>query len=375
MMLSVNRTTWPGFAPAANSSLRHQVSFKWTDIDSFLKKAAPSSCAFIRQMSLPMLVSDDKSRTVVAADVSGTKLRGTAGMVMINDNTGYLCFCESDQEMAGYDVIVAVNGNDENCLEICSRTLAKVENFEGDFRTLHVKRDERSLEAHMFEALTSKAFGVYDFELSRNVTYDIPDDSGRIPLFRDQLGFIVTDSHQFIALELHINSLVKLFSQGVQAQKRESNWDIRILDFNDESVVSALRTFDQEVVGEDRLHQIDAACHKFALQCVVSLQQEGDAKTVSGYVLFAGNKIMCLYAKSQSIMEAMLNTTISQLDEKTRTITLFSTYNDGMHAWLQNAIPHQFSEGTIYRRLHTRCIPKKIRWDYVYAASIGWQIA
>ncbi|CDW55553.1 hypothetical protein TTRE_0000382601 [Trichuris trichiura] len=346
-MLDNCRTAWPGFQPAANGFLRHQVSFKWTDIDSFLKKAAPSSCAFIKQMSVPMLVSDDKSRTVVAADVTGSKLYGTAGMVLINDQAGYLCFCESDRQMSGYDVIVAVNDNDENCLEICSRTLAKVAHFQGDFRTLHLKQDERCLEAHMFEALISKAFGIFDFDLSRNVTYDIPDDSGRIPLFRDQLGFILTDSRQFI-----------LFSQRFKVQKQESDWDIRILDFNDESAVSELGTFDQEVVGEDRLRQLHAG-----------------SKSVNGYVLFTRDKIMCLYAKSQSIMEAMLSTTISQLDDKTRTITLFSIYNDGMHAWLQNTIPHQFSEGTVYRRLHTRCIPKQIRWDYVYAASIGWQIA
>uniref|UniRef100_A0A5S6R0A5 DUF7596 domain-containing protein n=1 Tax=Trichuris muris TaxID=70415 RepID=A0A5S6R0A5_TRIMR len=373
-MLSVKRTTMPGLLPAQHSDPRHQITFKWPQVDSFVKRTISPTSPFIKQMSITVLAHDEKSRTVVATDSIGSKLYGAAAMTVINDSNGYLCFCECDQEMTDCNVVITVDNNDENCLQIRSKAIAKVTHFQGDFMKLHFKKEERCLEAHMFDVLIRKAFGLFDFDHLRNVTYDIPGDSRRIPLFRDQLGFILTDSRQFILLDINIKALDELFSQSYQFRNGESNQHIRVFDLND-PVATALGEFDQEVVGENRFDQLNAVYGKFDSQCIIALQQEGDAQLVNGYALFTNNKIMCLYAKSQSIMTTLLSGVVSRMDKEIKSVTLFSTFNGGIHAWLRDVVSLEFSEGTVYRRLHTRCIPSKIRWDYVYAANIGWQIA
>uniref|UniRef100_A0A5S6Q689 DUF7596 domain-containing protein n=1 Tax=Trichuris muris TaxID=70415 RepID=A0A5S6Q689_TRIMR len=243
-----DRTTMPGLLPAQHSDPRHQITFKWPQVDSFVKRTISPTSPFIKQMSVTVLAHDEKSRTVVATDSIGSKLYGAAAMTVINDSNGYLCFCECDQEMTDCNVVITVDNNDENCLQIRSKAIAK----------------ERCLEAHMFDVLIRKAFGLFDFDHLRNVTYDIPGDSRRIPLFRDQLGFILTDSRQFILLDINIKALDELFSQSYQFRNGESNQHIRVFDLND-PVATALGEFDQEVVGENRFDQLNAVYGKLIL--------------------------------------------------------------------------------------------------------------
>ncbi|KRY16662.1 hypothetical protein T12_5563, partial [Trichinella patagoniensis] len=359
---------------------QHKAAFNWQDIDWFLRNNVRRD----EDVPVPVLevtnplFQTDRVRTVIAEDAQDGKPCGAAAMVRLSDETGYLCFCQSEPDLQDRHVRVVMAETHGGWLTVAKTNHKPPVGFDGNFSKLHQSKPDALIHQFMFNMLTEKMFGIANFDQACNITVDIPKNSEQMQLFRDRLGFVVSESCQFVQLNTNIKAMHVALKKNIQ-QSVDSDHTILSLDFHDPEMLNALQQYDYKVSSAVRMEYVKYLHEALDVQFLVCHHNKSSAHNLQGYLMFMPEKILCMYAENEQAATALLYACTSYLTRQTanqvETIFCYSVLGKGLHGWAVNHLPKDaYKEMTLLRRMHTRCVPYRIRWSSVYAANIGWQI-
>uniref|UniRef100_A0A1I7YFI1 Acetyltransf_18 domain-containing protein n=1 Tax=Steinernema glaseri TaxID=37863 RepID=A0A1I7YFI1_9BILA len=295
-------------------------------------------------------LSSVPATTIASIDDLNGKPAAIAALIKYSHSQAYCIVNKTVDTLDGKAVQVGQKNNED----AYKLKLITIEDELEDRRLLpiyyqaHHVAEARYAAEHLMDRLAEGVLGRGNMELKKNITIDLFDSASNA-LWRDHVGFIVTDKFQFFQLTMPAakaasflvpcqDSHIKLV-KGEDAQNNVVDFDSTLSPLNRSGYLAFIFS-DCTVLSADR------------------------GSEVTGYLVARGNNIMGVYAEDVSIAHALLKHYITEF--KPSKVVLCARRGD----WQDLVSDEEASLRPIYRR-HTRAVPSNVKWSKIFALNVG----
>jgi hypothetical protein len=290
--------------------------------------------------------------TVAIVDSDGANVVAFAAVLRYSTNQAY-CLLAEVHDSVRHPLSVHIEPMDEHRLKLTKTSeKAKDRRLMPIYVQTHVRPAGRLTLEHLIDAVVERALGVENLELKKNVTVDLYA-SDATAIWRDRAGFCVTDRHQYAELtidrQLAINRLTTT----------DESCTIRSIGGD----IAKLVEYDQTVTQMQRHDFIE---YLAGLPNICSAIGYDEDERIIGYALGIHGHVMCCYAESEHIANALLVNVIQQFSG-VGPITL----NVRKGTALDEMLASVATETRRIYRYHTRAVPAQTKWDKVHVLNIG----
>jgi len=294
--------------------------------------------------------------TVAIVDSDGANVVAFAAVLRYSTNQAY-CLLAEVHESVRHPLSVHIEpmADDDHRLKLTKTSeKAKDRRLMPIYVQTHVRPAGRLTLEHLIDAVVERALGVENLELKKNVTVDLYA-SDATAIWRDRAGFCVTDRHQYAELTIDRQKAIDRLTNT------DESVTIRSIGGGD---IAKLVEYDQTVT---QLQRHDFIAYLVGLPNICSAIAYDDEERIIGYALGINSHIMCCYAESEHVANALLVNVIQQFAKTTTSITL----NVRKSTTLDEMLASVTTEARRIYRYHTRAVPAQTKWDKVHVLNIG----
>ncbi|VDK69709.1 unnamed protein product [Onchocerca ochengi] len=313
-------------------------------------------------------------KTVIILDNSKTKFPSMAAygaMHLCANNQAYLMFCKCDLKYAMKSVSIEECEQDEYYLKInkcCQRCMKircvwnkDVHNFDlPTYSNIFEDRRQQHLLVHVFEQLINVTLKTHNIDLNKNITVDLDDidlTDEKCQLYRDLMGFIITDNTRYFQITIEKSNL-----QAITANKRARNAELTYLELNSENECHFFE-YDSIITFMNRHDYLEFLYHINGVFGLVAIEKQQPV----GYVLALNNHILQCYANTPEISCDLIRELSDKLSEQIE-ITMFMRECNN---WICKELLNQARKVNRIHRFHSRILPTRVKWQNVFLMNIG----
>uniref|UniRef100_A0A914WTA3 DUF7596 domain-containing protein n=1 Tax=Plectus sambesii TaxID=2011161 RepID=A0A914WTA3_9BILA len=221
------------------------------------------------------------------------------------------------------------------------------------FVQAHIRPESRVPLEHMIDAVTEKALGIKNLELKKNTTVDLYEGTYDSNVWRDRIGFCVTDRCDYAELTVASDALrkqlanidiseVKVQPLGADTMQQMVEYDHAVSQLNREEYLSFLTS----------------------LKGIVGAVAYDSADQVTGYALALGTNLLQCYAETESAAAALVC-------HMSKAVGQSMTLNTAVDSFLGVQLASIATKRRAIQRFHTRAVPSQVKWEKVFVLNIG----
>uniref|UniRef100_A0A0R3RR81 Acetyltransf_18 domain-containing protein n=1 Tax=Elaeophora elaphi TaxID=1147741 RepID=A0A0R3RR81_9BILA len=287
----------------------------------------------------------------------------------------YLMFCKCDLKYATKSVTIKECEQDEHCRNIdkCSQRFMKISgvwNKEIDYSRLPIyssafeDRRQQHLLVHVYEQLVNATLKTRNMDVYKNITVDLYDTDLFVgtektrQLYRDLMGFIVTDKTRHFQITIEKSNL-----QAITKQTR--NAETTYMELNSESELHFFE-YDSVVAFMNRHDYLDFLYHINGVLGILAIEKQRPV----GYVLAVNNHILQCYADTPEIACDLIWKLSNKMSDQIPITMFMRECSD----WICEGLVNKARQINRIHRFHSRILPSRVKWENVFLMNIGTHI-
>lgn len=308
------------------------------------------------------LLQLNEATTAVVLDAEGGEVIAVAAVLRYSPTQAYCLLAEVDERLqrkAGHVESLNSVWRDVAGGEHLGFKFVQEQANESDrdkqplFIQAHIRPTERYPLEHIVDAVTERALGVKNLELKKNITIDLYDGEYDLSMWRDRIGFCVTDKNEYLELTVPTDAIRKQLA-GVDVS------EVKVRPLNADNM-QQMFDYDQAV---SQLNRGEYLSFLTSLKGITGAVAYDANDQPIGYALALGSNMLQCYAESQTAAGAL----VLQLSNAVGQSMMLNTASDSLLG-VQLA-PVATKRRTVYR-FHTRAVPSQVKWDKVFVLNIG----
>ncbi|VDN04522.1 unnamed protein product [Thelazia callipaeda] len=319
-------------------------------------------------------VDSNNVATVVVLDNTATNKPTVAAygaMHVCASNQAYLMFCECDAKYTEKSVTIKKCKYDEysperdgcrqRCWQICNIydkdiDYSRLPEYFGAFED----RYQQHLLVHVYDQLVNATIKTYNMDMCKNVTVDLYDidftDKTRW-LYRDMMGFMVTDKKRYFEITINKSDL-----RAITENKRTKSSDVSYMELNSENQLY-FSDYDSMITVVNRHDFLEFLWGIDGMLGIVAVQNQQPI----GYILALNNHILQCYADTSDIACYLVCEISGKLSEEVPITMFMRECSD----WICSELLEKAQKIHRIHRFHSRILPTRVKWESVFLMNIG----